>query len=446
MSNIENLDWQEIQQQATDILSRYIRIDTTNPPGNESKAATFLSELLSEEGVESKIYESAPGRANLVAKLTAPEKTSPPLLLMHHMDVVPAANAEQWTHPPFDGVVQDEYIWGRGALDDKGLGTIQLMAFLLLKRLQVPLKRDVIFMAVSDEEEGGTQGAQWMLENHWPEIECEYVWDEGGTGTQGIMGNRPIFSISVWEKRSVVVRLVATGQGGHGSMASGSALDRLIMALGALQDHRFDVRFNSVSRQFFQTISKVQPSLAGLLMRHAELPIISKFINGQVSKIPSINAMLRDTLTATIVHAGDKANVAPDIAEATLDARLLPDTEQEIFLSEIRSVINDDSVTVEATDSPISPPPSPANSAMFSVLEEVIKEQVPDAIVTPIQTPVATDSRFFRERGINAYGLIPVVLTPDELRTIHGTNERISLQQLTQGIQIALESLTRLCG
>ncbi len=227
-------------------------------------------------------------------------------------------------------------------------------------------------------------------------------------------------------------------------MASDSALDRLIKALNALQNHKFKVRFNSVTRQFFQNISQTQPKLAGWLMRHFESPGISTFMQGQISKIPSIDAMLRDTLTATIVNAGEKANVAPDVAEAVLDARLLPDTEQEAFISEIREVINDASLLVEATDSPVSAPPSPMNSDMLDAFEDAIREHEPEAIVTPMQTPVATDSRFFRDRGVKAYGLIPIVVTSDELRTLHGTDERISIEQLTGGIKIALSTLRKL--
>lgn len=453
MTSIEDIDWTELERQATDILSRYIQIDTTNPPGNEGKAARFLSDTLAGDGVEAALYESAPSRANLVARLKA-TPLNPPLrrgdsggsvLLLHHMDVVTASSGA-WTYPPFSGAVEDGYIWGRGAIDDKGLGTIHLMAFLLLKRLGVPLKRDVILMAVADEEEGGYKGAKWMIDNHWPEIECEYVWDEGGTGSLGVMGKLPVFAISVWEKRSAIVTLRATGGGGHGSMSSGSALDRLIRALSAIQGYRPQIRFNDVTRDFFEQVSYTQPPLAAWMMRHAEYPIIKTFIAGQIGKIPRINAMLRDTLTATIVKAGDKANVAPDMAEAVLDARLLPDTDQEAFLDEIRRVINDDSVTVEATDSLVSGPPSPTDSDMFGALENAIETHAPDAIITPMQTPVATDSRFFRERGVKAYGLLPLVLSREELATIHGADERMSTEKLTQGIRIALDALVELCG
>ncbi|MCI0868481.1 MAG: M20/M25/M40 family metallo-hydrolase [Chloroflexi bacterium] len=439
------LNWDQIQREATDILSRYIRLDTSNPPGGESKAVEFLARLLAGDGIESRTYQSAPGRENLVARLRSSDTQSPPLLLLHHMDVV-AANPQLWSKPPFDGLIRDGHVWGRGAIDDKGLGAIHLMAMLLLKRAAVPLKRDLIFMAVADEEEGGSLGTRWMLDNQPAEVQCEYVWDEGGVGSVGITGNRPVFTISVQEKRSVVVRLKAYGRGGHGSVASGGPLDRLVRALHGIQGFAGDVRFNSVTRRFLEQLAETQTSLAGWIMRHPEAPISGSILKRQLRKIPALDAMLRDTVTVTVVQAGVNSNVAPDEAEAVLDVRLLPDTPLENFLQRLNRAINDESIEVTATDSPPSPPPSSTDTAMFQAMRRAVLTQVPEALVASMQTPVATDSRFFRERGINAYGLIPVVLTPEELGSIHGVDERISVQGLVQGIKIALDVLWDMCA
>ena len=441
----EGVAWEEVEKQATDLLSRYIRFDTTNPPGNEAEAARFLAKTLSDEGIDSQLYEPAPGRANLVARLSAAEPVARPLLLMHHMDVVPA-DGTTWTHRPFDGLIRDGHIWGRGALDDKGLGVIHMMALILLKRLGVPLTRDIVFLAVSDEEEGGAFGAQWMIENHWPDIECEYVWDEGGTGSVGIIGRRPIFAVSVWEKRSMLLKLTARGRGGHGSMAGDTPLDRLVRALHAIQDHAHEVRFNSVTRDFLQRISGDQGFVAGWLMRHAETPIIKGYMARQFRNISSINAMLRDTITATVLSTGDKTNVIDEQVEATLDVRLLPDTDRNAFLDSIRSVIDDDAIELEGTESPTSGPPSPVDSEFYQALSQAIYASEPEAVLTPMQTPVATDSRFFRERGVAAYGLLPLVLTREELASIHGIDERISVMSLTSGIKIALDAVGKLCS
>ncbi len=441
----EGVAWEEVERQATDLLSRYIRFDTTNPPGNEAGAARFLAQTLSDEGIDSQLYEPAPGRANLVAGLSAAEPVAPPLLLMHHIDVVPA-DGTTWRRPPFDGLIRDGHIWGRGALDDKGLGVIHLMTLVLLKRLGVKLTRDIVFLAVSDEEEGGAFGAQWMIENHWPDIECEYVWDEGGMGSAGIIGRRPIFAISVWEKRSMLLKLIARGQGGHGSIAGDTPLDKLVRALHAIQDHSPEMRFNRVTRDFFERISRDQGFIAGWLMRHAETPVIKGYMSRQFKNIRRIDAMLRDTVTATVLSTGDKPNVVDEQVEATLDVRLLPDTDRDAFLDSMRRVIDDDAIELVATEAPTSGPPSPVDSEFFHALSEAIAANVPGALVTQVQTPAATDSRFFRERGVAAYGLLPLVLTSEELASIHGVDERISVKSLTSGIRIALDAVGMLCS
>ena len=444
--------WEAVGLEAAEVLGRYVRIDTTNPPGNEAEAARFLSDVLSNEGIESAIHETAPGRANLVARLGSADASAggdaaqQPLLLLHHMDVVPP-EASGWSVPPFGGEQRDGYVWGRGAIDDKGLGTVHLMALILLKRLGIALKRDVVLMAVADEEEGGALGAQWMIENRWPDIACEYVWDEGGAGSEGMVGASPIFAVSVSEKRSLVVRVTAVGQGGHGSVASGTAVELLVRALGAVHGYRAPIRFNEVTRQFFQRIARSQSFPASWLTRHAGHLLVKPLVAGRLSRIPAINAMLRDTVTPTIVKAGQKANVAPDLAEATLDARLLPDTDVEAFLDVLRRTINDEDVAIEAAaELPAVAPPSPADSAMFRAFERAVDTHVPGAITAPIQTPVATDSRFFRPKGVKAYGLIPALLTQEDLNTVHGADERMSVKNLTLGIRIAVDVLVELCA
>ena len=280
----------------------------------------------------------------------------------------------------------------------------------------------------------------------WPEIECEYVWDEGGTGSKGIIGTRPIFAVSVSEKRSLVVRLTARGAGGHGSMASAAPVYRLASALLALQLYPSDLRFNSVTREFFRRVSPARPFPISWMMRHLDHPAIRPLAARRLASIPSVNAMLRDTITPTVLSAGQKANVSPDLAEAQLDVRLLPETDAESFLNSIRLAISDPSISFEATDIPDSVPPSPMDSAMFEAFERAIEAQVPGAIVTPLQTPVATDSRFFRDRGVEAYGLLPAVLTQADINTIHGADERVSIENLTLGIKIALDVLIELCA
>lgn len=322
---------------------------------------------------------------------------------------------------------------------------MHLMAFVLLKRLRIPLKRDVILMAVSDEENGGKHGAEWMTDNRWPDIDCEYVWDEGGVGSQGIMGDRPVFAVAVSERRAMNVRLTARGTGGHGSLASDTPIDRLVKALTAIQKHRRDSQLNDVTREFFRRIADLQRFPMSWLVRNIGNPLVKPPMERRLSNIPAINAMLRDTMTATILSAGYKANVAPESAEAVLDARLLPDTDAGRFIYDLTRVINDDSISIEADRLPDTTPSSSTGTAMFEILERAIKEHVADAIVTPYQSPAVTDSRFFRAKGANAYGLIPAILAPDEVSTIHGVDERLSVKNLTLGIKISFDALRELC-
>ena len=441
----DSIQWDEVGREATELLSRYIRIDTSNPPGNEDPAARLLQEALSAEGIGVATYEPAAGRANLIARLDADQPVGPPLLLLHHMDVVPATPSS-WSFPPFGGVVRDGHVWGRGAIDDKGLGVIHLMAFVILKRLGVPLKRSVLLMAVADEEEGGAHGTEWMVEHHWADIECEYVWDEGGIGSIGLMGDRPVFAVSVAEKRSMLVRLTARGGGGHGSIASDTPVDRLVSALHSLQRRGTDLRFNDVTRAFFRRIAVTQRFPGSWVMRHAGSPLLRPLVRRSVDKIPSISAMLQDTVTATVVKAGQKFNVAPELAEAVLDVRLLPDTDAGQFVGRLKRDIGDDSISVDADEKSAPTPPSPVDSDMFMAFESAISRHVPDAVVVPMQTPVATDSRFFRAKGVKAYGLIPVVLTPEELGGVHGVNERLSVGNLVLGVKIALDAILGLCA
>lgn len=436
-------NWTSVGIDAAQILSRYIQIDTTNPPGNERIAADFLEGFLASRSITSTIYTPAPNRANLLAKLEG-DGSAAPVMLLHHMDVVPA-NRRMWNSDPFAGTLSDDQVLGRGAVDDKGLGVMQLMAFGLLRDARVVLKRDVLLMAVSDEETGGDFGARWMIENHWPEIQCEYVWDEGGTGTVGIMGDRPVFAVSVAEKRGMTVILKAEGTGGHGSFAADSPLNRMVTALNRLQTSQMPVQFSEVTKTFLRNVSETQSFPSSWLVRNATMPLVRSLMVKKFADIPAINAMLRDTVTLTSVQSGAGTNVAPDSALASLDVRLLPTTDKTEFLQRLRSVLSDDSIVIESTDPPLMVAPSATDSEFFQVLKQVIQRTVHDSIVTLIQTPVGTDSRYFRAKGAHAYGLLPAILTQADLDTIHGANERISIENLALGTRIIYETLLELC-
>ena len=442
--SVERIDWRRTGSEAADLLRRYIRFDTTNPPGNEAPAARFLKETLTSEDVETDHFTSPGGRANLIARLRGSGRRRP-LVLLHHMDVVPASDG-RWTHPPFDGVLAEGYVWGRGAIDDKGLGVMQLMAFALLAQRAEDLERDVVLIAVSDEEDGGSEGAGWLVDRHWDDIDPELVWDEGGAGTVGVMGHRPVFAVSVSEKRSLVVTLTAAGLGGHGSMASDNTIERLTRALRWIADNPRPVRFSSTTRRFFRKLSEAQPWPASALVANAWRPIVGSLIRNRIDAIPSLRAMLRDTLEPTVLSAGDRPNVAPTCAQATLDVRLLPDTRLHEFTDWLRQSLGEWEIGVDVAQPDGALDDAPTGGALFAAMERVIPSIVPDAIVAPMVTPVATDSRYFRSRGATACGLIPALLGPDDLASIHGVDERISVDNLTLGCRIVYEVAREVCG
>jgi len=441
------IDWQAVGEAAADLLGRYLQIDTTNPPGNERAAAEFLAQALRERGFEPRLYPTVPGRANLVARLTCEqEPVAGPLLLLHHMDVVPADEAA-WRHPPFSGVAREGYVYGRGALDMKGFGVMELLALDLLRRSGEPLRRDVILMAVSDEEMAGAYGAGWMVTHEWERIRPAVVWDEGGFGITGDFGPCPIFYVAVAEKQVLWPRVVARGEPGLASIPSNqSAIDRLMAALERLRSQRYPPRLTEVSAAMFKRLAEVVDFPRSLALRHVDHPLVWPLISPSLCDQPQIEAMVRNLVTVTRLRAGQKENVVPGEAEAGLDVRLLPGEDARTFVERLRRMVDDEHVTIELDE--YEPPSlvSPHDGGFFATLEGVIRRHVPEALVVPMLTPGGTDSRFFRRRGVAAYGLIPVLVDQAEVSGMHGVDERISVENLRLGTHIVYDVLRRACA
>ena len=447
--NVDKLDWDRLRYELVSMLRSYVQLDTTNPPGKELAAARFLERTLNGEGILCRLYPSEEDRANLVARLDPrhSENPEPPLLLLHHMDVVPA-DERLWRFPPFSAALENGYIWGRGTLDAKGLGVMQLMAFILLRRYNVQLRRPVILLAVADEEQGGTLGAAWMIQNHWPEIQCEYLWDEGGFGTVGVMSTNPVFAVAVSEKRWMRVKLTAVGQAAHASMpppGGTTSLDRLVHALDRLHCSKMPIELNEVTREFFRRIARLQGFPDSLLLRNLGLPLVLPLVKGRLSSRPAVNAMVHNTIALTRIQAGYVDNVIPEKAEALLDVRLLPESNPQEMQRRIRRLVNDPTVEVEVTGYAAAAPQSPLISPMFDAIEASSTRHVPKSVTVPMQTPGSTDSHHFRARGVKAYGLVPIVLTQQELDSFHGIDERISVENLVLGARIILDAVLELC-
>ncbi len=434
-----DIDWDQVTQEATDLLSRYLTIDTTNPPGNEEPAARFLADLLRAEGIDDITFydasdETSKGRVSMLARLPG-DGSARPLVLLNHTDVVPVER-DGWEEEPFAGLVKDGVIWGRGAVDMKGMGVIELIAMLLIKRLGIPLRRDIVFLAVADEEAGSEYGAEFLAREHPEILDAEYVLNEGGWGTTAAMGtDRPAFNCAVSEKGPCWLTLSTEGRPGHGSVPHhDNALDRLLRALQRIQEWDRPRSIGPELSAFFSEAHR-----GGYL----EEEPTEESIRAMAEENPLISALTTNTISLTTLNAGVKHNVIPASAEATIDCRLLPGTDAEAFIEELRAIIDDPKVKIERA-LVSSTPVSPFDTELMSVIKDVTREHVEDASVLPSVSTGFTDSRVFRNAGVTAYGLIPVLLEPAEAVTIHGHNERVSIENLRLGCQMMFEIVCRI--
>ena len=417
----QEVDWKSTAVEAAETLSRYIRFDTTVPPGDVTDAAAFLQGILEREGLAVERYPAAPGKITLVARLKAQgTPAGKPVLLLHHMDVVPA-DASRWDVDPFGGVVKDGHIWGRGAMDMKGTGTLQLYAFLTLARQKLPLERDVILMVVPDEEIGGALGARFMIENHYDKLDPEYVLDEGGFGTREVyVDGRLVFGISVAEKQIVWLEASAEGVAGHGSQPNEqNPNDKLVKALSRFFAEPFPAASNPV-----------------LQMLRSEL--------GTLETNKFTNAIQNTTVSLTSLRSGvgdpPKMNVIPSIAKATLDSRLLPGTDADEFLSEVKARLGDE-IAVDVVYKSDESVVTPHDTEMFRALAGAIRRHHPEAVVVPTPIPYGTDSNAFRHRGAKSYGILPVVLSASIVSSMHSDAERLPVDQIESGIRIFYEAV-----
>jgi acetylornithine deacetylase/succinyl-diaminopimelate desuccinylase-like protein len=439
-------EWTTIRDDAAATLSRYVQFDTTNPPGNEMKAAQWVASQLRGRKItdDVAIHEPAPGRGLVIGRIAGSEALKP-LVLSHHMDVVPADPA-QWSHQPFAGEASDGYVWGRGAFDDKNMGVIYLLALERLIHQGVAFRRPIVFLAVPDEECGSSHGTGWLVENHLDALNPEWVWDEGGGGFTGLIGDSPLFGVAVAEKQTQHLRLIASGEAGHGSMPhENNANTILLSALERILKPR-PLRINTVAAAMFRELAKAQRFPISLALRHLDNPLVLKLVGPQLAASREINAMLRDTISLTMLQSGSAVNVIPERAEAGIDCRLLPDTDAAQFHRWLETTIDDDRVRVEIIDTSAPTEISPIDNPFLDAVRHALARHVPDAIAFPLQTPAATDSRHYRARNIPAYGFGPFVIDVREVARMHGINERFSIDNLELGIKIACDVIKELCA
>lgn len=425
------------------LLQDLIRIDTSNPPGNETEAASFVRDLLAEEGIDSELIESQPGRGNLIARLKG-DGSRPTMILLGHLDVVPADPAE-WEVPPFSGEIRDGEIWGRGALDMKGMVAMETVAFLRLKREQVPLAGDVILLLTADEEAGGHEGAEFLVKNHWDKIEAKYLFTEGSVGL--LKEGLHVYAIQVAEKGVVWMKITSHGTSGHGSMpVQDNAVTRLAEGLARLARHRHPIIKTDVLAAFLGKISPHLPFLqrVGIRLFFAPVigPLVQRIAAETLAEEKAMRAVLSDTITPTMLSAGYKVNVIPAEASASVDARILPGKTPEQFRKEVRAILGD-GFDVELLTSSL-PNRSDFETGYFRAVEEALVKIDPEAITAPMISAGATDSRFFREKGVTAYGIIPLLLTPEQVEGLHGKDERVPVDQLERGTEVIYDVVKRM--
>jgi len=440
-----SIDWDSVGREAAQLLSAYVRLCTVNPPGNERLGADYLAGLLRERGLEPTVWEPAPDRANLVARLRG-DGSRGGIVLLHHMDVV-AADPERWSVDPFGGDIRDGYVWGRGAIDMKGAGIMHLLALDMLRREGLRLARDLIYLAVSDEEVDSLAGSRWVLSQHPEAVRGEYVWDEGGFGMRDVFGPGVVFPVAVAEKGVLWLRLVLEGQPGHGGIPRGqNPAERLVAALERLQRQRWPVRLHPVARDLFRVIAELQPAPQRWLLRHLDLPPVLLLARRALLQEPALQAILQNTVSLTGLKAGVKENVIPERAEAVLDVRLLPDEDPQAFIVALQRVLADEAVQVRVVQAPVLSSVTPyAGDAMYLALQRHCQALVPASRVAPLLDPGATDSCWFRQHGFKTYGLFPALIDGRELERFHGIDERISVQNLAFGTRLVYEVLRDLC-
>jgi acetylornithine deacetylase/succinyl-diaminopimelate desuccinylase-like protein len=431
------IDYAKLREETAQRLSEYIRINTSNPPGNELAAARWLNDVLAKEGIRGMILDTAelgPGRANFYARLPG-EPGGRGIALIHHMDVV-TATGKDWIVDPFGGEIRDGYVWGRGALDMKGHGIIQLMAFMALKRAGIPLNRDLVYVGSADEEIGGL-GSRTFLERH-PDLvkRIEYVLTEGAD-TRVEQGKVRWFGIDVGEKRTWWKLLVARGTTSHGAVPLGdNPVDRLIRALNRIVEYQTPVRLTPAVDRFFKAQARDQTGPGKAWLSNAAAALETKEGRAWILSQPERNALLRTTITPTVLRGSAKTNIIPQEASVELDIRLLPDEDTVAFRRTLERLIADPKIRIESIGDMAPPYSAPLDTDMFHALERMAGRMLPGVPIATTVSAGASDRPYWTAAGPIAYGIDPYFVELEESRlSVHGNNERLSLENIEFGLK-----------
>ncbi len=431
---LDDIDWEAATAEAAELLSTYLALDTVNPPGNESLGAEFLGRVLESEGIPYEVHEVAPGRGSLIARIEGGD--APPLCLLSHIDVA-TFEAERWPEAtgPLSGTLdEDGRIWGRGALDMKGMGIAELSTMLAVKRQGWQLDRDLVLLAVADEEVDNT-GMQLIVDQHWDALGCGHVINEGGIGVRDLLfDDQTVYAVSVGEKGVLWLRMTAHGSPGHGSTPRpGEAPDILLAGLEKLRRYEPEPR---VHDSLWELLEAAAVGASGLehfvLMRPA---LRARLVTPTLMADPLVRAGITDTIHITGLEGANEPNVVPSKASALLDCRLLPGTTPEEHLARIEALVDDQRVTFEVLSSAGATVSEWQGDPVYEALISRVLEGRPHAVAGPVISPGYTDSIVVRPLGARAYGLTPFEVTVEEAATMHGDGEYLTVENLGHGVR-----------
>ncbi len=438
-----SIDWDSLAAESVRNLSAYLAINTTNPPGNELAAARYFQQLLAREGIEAQILDTAelgPGRANLYARLRS-RGTKKAIALVNHLDVVPVMR-QFWSVDPFAGLVQDGYIWGRGALDMKGEGLVQLMALIALKRSGVALNRDIVFIANADEEVGG-RGADLFVQRHADMLrDVEFLMTEGGDNLVED-GRLTYFGVGVAEKRAFWQRITVHGTPSHGSRPTKqNPVPHLVDALARLGHYETALHVTPGVAKYFRDIAPQYPAPPRAWLSDVATALADSSARAWITDNVYWNAILRNTISLTVVTGSNKTNVIPAEASAEVDIRILPDQDTDAVRADLVRVVGDTAVHWETMFPPKAPLDSPIDTDLFRAIVRAAGERDPSVHVTTPMLTGATDRPFYRALGIVTYGFDPfTVEKSDAQRGVHGNDERVSVTNVGFGVRYLYDVL-----
>jgi acetylornithine deacetylase/succinyl-diaminopimelate desuccinylase-like protein len=434
----QTLDYARLRDETVQRLSEYIRINTSNPPGNELATARWLKDVLAREGIEGQILDTAelgPGRANFYARLKGTGKGRA-IALVHHMDVVPVTR-QFWSVDPFAGLIKDGYVWGRGALDMKAQGIMQLMIMIAIKRSGVPYPRDLVFIGNADEETDGL-GSRTFVERHRDLLsDVEYLITEGGD-VRVENGKVRWFGLGVGEKKVYWQKMVVKGTSSHGSVPTpGNPVPHLARVLARIADWQTPVRLTPAVGRFFKAMAQAETGQHRLWMQNAEAALKSRQGRAWLLSEPERNALLRNTISPTVLVGSNKTNTIPPEASAELDIRLLPDQDTLSFKRDLLRVIADTGVKLSLIGDIPRQYSAPLDTELAKAIERTAKRLVPEA---PFATAIgagASDRPYYSVAGIICYGIDPYLVELEEARRgVHGNDERISIANLEFGLKL----------